>query len=164
MNKRLISFVFAATGLPFALGGAAWAQQDCKPVGSAPVALTGMISSLQASGPPGYGQTPREDSVIQVPIIQLNPALCVSGAAGGPGEQTLNSVQLVFPQGGPQFQTQMTGTSFMVSGTLEPAQGPEHLTPVVLMVQHIEQVMAPVDPSAPQPTGAMQPQPGRRGY
>ncbi|MGE0665411.1 MAG: hypothetical protein AB7O49_02535 [Sphingomonadales bacterium] len=143
MTKRLIFLALAATLIPLAVSGAAQAQQNCRQIGAEPVALTGMVSSLQASGPPGYGQTPKEDAIIQVPIMQLSPPLCVDGAADG-GQQNLNSIQLVFQQGGPQFQTEMTGTSFMASGTLAPAQGPEHLTPVVLMVENIEQVMDPV--------------------
>ncbi len=142
MTMRTLLITLTATLLPLGAGGAAHAQQNCQQIGAGPVALTGMVSSLQASGPPGYGKTPKEDAIIQVPIMQLNPAVCV---AGQDGQQMLNSVQLVFQQGGPQFQTEMTGTSFMASGTLAPAQGPEHMTPVVLMVQNIEQVMAPID-------------------
>lgn len=151
MKKMLIALT--ATLLPLGAAGPAHAQQDCRQIGDAAVALTGMVSSLQASGPPGYGKTPKEDAIIQVPIMQLDPAVCV---AGQDGQQTLNSVQLVFQQGGPQFRTEMTGTSFMASGTLAPAQGPEHMTPVVLVVQDIEQVMAPVDQQDPPDPGQAQ--------
>jgi hypothetical protein len=147
MTKHLIPIAFAAALAPLALAGPAAAQQNCPKMG-APVALTGMVSSLQASGPPGYGQTPKTDSVVQVPILQMSPPLCV--AAAGSAQQSVNAVQLVFQPQGPQFQTEMTGTSFMVSGTLAPAQGPQHITPVVLMVQNMEQVMTPVETAPPQ--------------
>ncbi|MEN3975461.1 hypothetical protein [Emcibacter sp. SYSU 3D8] len=157
MTRRLIaanprrSARAAAAAASLVLGlscTAALAEPACLTYGPAPVALTGMVNSLQVSGPPGYGATPKTDAIVQVPILQLSPAICVDGDPANPAntpEQNLNSVQLVFQPGGPQFRAELAGTSFVVSGTLAHASGPEHITPVVLMVGDIKQVLAPVE-------------------
>lgn len=146
--RRLLALAAAAAIAPLCLSGAASAQQACQKYGPAPVALTGMVSSLQVSGPPGYGATPKTDAIIQVPILQLSPPICVDADPANPAnmaEGNVNSVQLMFQQGGPQFRAELTGTSFMVSGTLVHASSPEHISPVVLMVSDMEQVLAPVE-------------------
>jgi hypothetical protein len=144
MIKTLL-FVAATAGC-FGLAGAASAQRACLDYGPSPVALTGMVSSLQASGPPGYGKTPETDAVVQVAILQMTPPACVAADPADPARRALqdvNTIQLVFQPQGPQFRAEMTGTSFMVAGTLLPPAGPQHITPVVLVVDRMEQVLAP---------------------
>ena len=151
--RRLVVIAVAVTLAPLSLSGAASAQQTCQKYGPAPVALTGMVTSLLASGPPGYGATPKTDAIIQVPILQLSPAICVDADPANPdntAEQNVNSVQLMFGQGGPQFRAELTGTSFVVSGPLVHGSGPGHISPMVLMVTDMQQVLAPADPASPQ--------------
>ncbi|MEN3952150.1 hypothetical protein [Iodidimonas sp. SYSU 1G8] len=142
---RTLLFAAATAGC-LGLAGAASAQGDCLAYGPSPVALTGMVSSLQASGPPGYGKTPETDAVVQVPILQMTPPACVAADTADPARvalQDVNTIQLVFQPQGPRFRAEMTGTSFMVAGTLVPPAGPQHITPVVLVVDRMEQVLAP---------------------
>jgi hypothetical protein len=167
--RRLLALAVAATIAPLCLSGVASAQQSCQKYGPAPVALTGMVNSLQASGPPGYGATPKTDSIVQVPILQLSPAICVDADPANPAntaEQNVNSVQLVFRPGGPQFRPELTGTSFVVSGTLVHASDPQHVSPVVLMVSDMHQVLAPVEQvpagQTPPPAGQVPPAPAGR--
>lgn len=150
--RRLQAFAVAATIVATYLSGTASAQQACQKYGPAPVALTGMVNSLQASGPPGYGATPKTDAIIQVPILQLSPPICVDADPANPAnaaERNINSVQLIFQPGGPQFRAELAGTSFVVSGTLVHASAPEHITPVLLMVGDMKQVLAPVEQAPP---------------
>lgn len=152
-SSRLLVVAAAATFGPLFLATAAPAGPACHNYGPAPVALTGMVTSLQVSGPPGYGATPKTDAIVQVPILQLSPAICVDADPSNPdntAEQNVNSVQLMFQPGGPQFRAELTGTSFVVSGTLAHGSGPEHISPVVLTVTDMQQVLAPVEPAPPQ--------------
>jgi hypothetical protein len=151
LRPRTRARLFLAAAAPLWLAAPA-AAETCHHYGPEPVALSGMVSSLQVSGPPGYGATPKTDAVVQVPILQISPPICVAAdpaAAAGTAEAGLNAVQLVFPPSGPQFRAELTGTSFVVSGTLERASGPDQVTPVVLRVTDLQQVLAPVDQAPP---------------
>jgi hypothetical protein len=65
-HRRRAALLLAAI-LPICLSGAA---QACEKYG--PVALTGTLSSLRVSGPPGYGKTPKTDAVETIAILQMS--------------------------------------------------------------------------------------------
>jgi hypothetical protein len=135
----------AAALVPAWLSLAAPAQA-CEQYGPRPVALTGMLTSLQASGPPGYGANPRTDSVEQVPLLQLDPPLCVDGGAGGPAVASLDTVQVVAPPSAPPFAPSLFGTKVVVSGTLMPAAGPQHRTQVVIQAREVRPLLSTTAP------------------
>jgi len=136
-HRRRAALLLAAV-LPICLSGAA---QACEKYG--PVALTGTLSSLRVSGPPGYGKTPKTDAVETIAILQMSPPLCVDADPADPGaaaEANVGAVQLVGPVRG-----DLTGTNVTVTGTLVHASGPDHRTPVIVMMSRMEQMLTPVE-------------------
>ena len=133
-HRRRAAFLLAAV-LPICLPGAA---QACEKYG--PVALTGTLSSLRVSGPPGYGQSPKTDAIETIAILQMSPALCVDADPAGAAQANVATVQLVGPVRG-----DLTGTNVTVSGMLVHASSPDHRTPVIVQVSGMEQMLTPVE-------------------
>jgi hypothetical protein len=137
MHRHRAALLLAAI-VPICLSGAA---QACEKYG--PVALTGTLSSLRVSGPPGYGQTPRTDAVETIAILQMSPPLCVDADPAdleAVAEANIATVQLVGPVRG-----DLTGTNVTVTGTLVHASSPDHRTSVIVRISGMEQILTPVE-------------------
>ena len=121
------------------------AARDCARIGP-PEGFDGMLNALQMPGPPGYGETPGQDTEESVPVLAFEPPLCVADEAGTVVEQRIETIQLLDPEG--KARPGLMGTRVMVIGVLEPASTPAHRTPVVLRVVDVKQILEETVPGA----------------
>jgi hypothetical protein len=121
------------------------AARDCARIGP-PEGFDGMLNALQMPGPPGYGQTPGQDTEESVPVLVFEPPLCVADEAGTVVEQQLETIQLLDPGG--KARDGLMGTRVMVTGVLEQASTPAHRTSVVLRVIDVKQILKETVPGS----------------
>jgi hypothetical protein len=114
------------------------AARDCARIGPAQ-GFDGMLNALQMPGPPGYGETPGQDTEESVPVVAFEPPLCVADSDGAVVEPQIETIQLLDPEG--KARSGLMGTRVMVTGVLERASTPAHRTPVVLRVVDVKQIL-----------------------
>lgn len=113
---------------------AAWLE-----FGPAVVSLTGRFELVLRFGPPNYGEDPKTDMKIQVPMLWLAEPIRVRGRPGdeidGEPVEGIRVLQLHLPID--IERNALLGEEVVVRGELTHAmQGPE-FTPVVMRVQEI---------------------------
>lgn len=105
------------------------------------VELDGRLVIQSKYGPPNFGQKPKTDQKVQVPILLLSQHVVVQGDVGDDKQpQTAHNVrqiQLAFA-GNETSHKELIGKPVVVTGTLFRAHTGHHYTEVVLNVQSIE--------------------------
>jgi uncharacterized protein YecT (DUF1311 family) len=104
------------------------------------VELSGFLDSERFFGPPGYGESPKEDPVEEAWILILDRPICVLASsnfrdANTPPENGVSRIQLV-PQG--EISSALKGwkeQNIMVRGTLFHSHTGHHHAPVLMNVQ-----------------------------
>ena len=111
--------------------------------------LSGYVRATMEYGPPNFGETPRRDQRIRVPVLRLSQAIDVCGdSTSDVNRQALRgvrAVQLIVPegQGTPPYNRPVT-----VRGTLMRGHTGWHYTKLVMNVQAIQPGRAPRDTTA----------------
>jgi uncharacterized protein YecT (DUF1311 family) len=107
----------------------------------ATVELEGRLVTRWKYGPPNYGEQPKTDEKVKVPILVLDYAVNVRGKAGdlinAESVEGVKQVQLGFAYGETAHK-QLIGKDVVATGTLFHAHTGHHYTDVVLMVRSIE--------------------------
>lgn len=105
------------------------------------VELDGRLTLQSKFGPPNYGEDPKTDEKVRVPVLLLRTPISVLANAGNDYNSTpvynARQVQLAFITTG-ITHTDFIGKDVVVSGTLFHAHTGHHYTDVVLSVRSIE--------------------------
>jgi hypothetical protein len=101
--------------------------------------LEGRVVVAQRYGPPNYGERPKKDAKVRVPMLILAKAVNVRGDSGDGfnsiSERNVKRIQLVFEPG--TSYKQFVGRYVRVKGTLFHAHTGHHYTKVVMSVASI---------------------------
>ncbi|HZI59176.1 MAG TPA: DUF4431 domain-containing protein [Pyrinomonadaceae bacterium] len=112
------------------------------------VELDGQLVVQSKYGPPNFGEQPKTDQKVRVPVLLLSqPVIVASDEEGGKNSQTaynVRQVQLAFDGSETSHKT-LIGKPVVVTGTLFRAHTGHHYTDVVLNVQSIESKPAGYD-------------------
>ena len=112
------------------------------------VELDGQLVVQSKYGPPNYGEQPKTDQKVQVPVLLLSQGAMVFGDRGDPTSfktaHNVKQIQLAFPASETSHKT-LIGKPVVVTGTLFRAHTGHHYTEVVLNVQSIEKKPAGYD-------------------
>jgi hypothetical protein len=110
----------------------------------ATVELDGRLVIQSKYGPPNFGEQPKTDQKVQVPVLLLRERVSVLGDRGdradGPNTKTeygVAQIQLAFT-GAAKDHKLLIGKQVVVTGTLFHAHTGHHYTDVVMNVQSIE--------------------------
>ena len=107
----------------------------------ATVALEGRLIFETKYGPPNFGENPKTDKRVKVPIVILTKAINVRGTPGDALNATTvqgaRRIQLVFTDPAKNYKP-LAGKDIVVKGTLFHAHTGGHYTDVVMSVQSIE--------------------------
>lgn len=108
---------------------------DCVRFEPDSVALDGVLHHTMRYGPPNFGETPRVDQPIRVPILRLNHAIAVCGDPTSDVNRdtvrAITQIQLIFPH---QSALPWYGKHIRVRGTLMLGHTGNHFTRVVMVV------------------------------
>jgi Domain of unknown function (DUF4431) len=104
-----------------------------------PVSLTGQFELVVRFGPPNYGEDPKSDSKLDVPMLLLDEPIRVRGRPGDEIDdesvEGIRMVQLLLPNN--VDRQALIGKKVTVNGELSHAtRGPE-FTPIVMTVKKI---------------------------
>ena len=115
----------------------ALAAPACLPYGPVPVTLHGTVQRVKAYGPPGFGETPRQDSREDFDGLKLDQPLCTIADARGTqdAEANIPLLQMLFDQGHPALRP---GQRIVVTGTLFHADTGHHHTSVLIEVASLQ--------------------------
>ena len=107
----------------------------------ATVELEGRLTVQWKYGPPNFGENPKTDKRVKVPIIVLAKAINVRGTPGAAHNavsvQGARRIQLVFTDPAMDYKS-LAGKDIVVKGSLFHAETGGHYTDVVMSVQSIE--------------------------
>jgi hypothetical protein len=108
----------------------------------ASVELEGRLIVQMKYGPPNFGENPKTDQRVKVPIVVLTKAINVRGTAGGVHNtvsvEGARRIQLVFTDAATDYKS-LVGKNIVVKGSLFYRETGGHYTDVVMSVQSIEQ-------------------------
>ena len=106
-----------------------------------PVALAGRLIVQTKFGPPNFGENPKTDQRVRVPIVVLTKPINVRGTPGAVHNATsvegARRIQLLFSDPAMNYKS-LVGKDIVVKGTLFHAETGGHYTDVVMSVQSIE--------------------------
>ena len=106
------------------------------------VTLSGEVVVLTKPGPPGFGETPDEDAIVDVPVLKLSTPINVRGQVGGGVNSDsfvdIHEVQLILGPCEHCFIRYLKKT-VNVTGTLFEHQSGHHYTSVLLAVHEFAQ-------------------------
>jgi hypothetical protein len=112
------------------------------------VELDGQLVVQSKYGPPNFGEQPKTDQKVRVPVLLLKQRVVVTGdQEDSKNSQTaynVSQIQLAFATG-ERSHTKLIGKRVVVTGTLFRAHTGHHYTDVVLNVQSIESKPAGYD-------------------
>jgi hypothetical protein len=107
----------------------------------ATVELEGRLLVQTKYGPPNFGENPKTDKRVRVPMVVLTKAINVRGTPGdalnATSVQGARRIQLVFTDAATDYKS-LVGKDIVVKGTLFHAHTGGHYTDVVMSVQSIE--------------------------
>jgi hypothetical protein len=107
----------------------------------ASVELEGRLIVQTKYGPPNFGENPKTDKRVKVPIVVLTKAINVRGTPGAGHNATsvegARRIQLVFTDPAMSYKS-LVGKDIVVKGTLFHAETGGHYTDVLISVQSIE--------------------------
>jgi hypothetical protein len=107
----------------------------------ASVELHGRLTVELKYGPPNFGENPKTDKRVKVPIVVLTKAINIRGTPGAVHNAMpvagARRIQLVFTDPAPDYKS-LVGRDIVVKGTLFHAETGGHYTHVVMSVQSIE--------------------------
>ncbi len=107
----------------------------------AAVELEGRLIIQTKYGPPNFGENPKTDKRVKVPIVVLTKAINVRGTPGAAHNATsvegASRIQLVFTDAATNYKS-LVGKDIVVKGTLFHAETGGHYTDVLISVQSIE--------------------------
>jgi len=105
------------------------------------VELVGRLVIQSKFGPPNYGETPKTDKKVRVPVLVLQTPISVLANEGDDYNSkpvsNAKQIQLAFPASGITYKD-LIGKDVVVSGTLFHAHTAHHYTDVVLTVRSIK--------------------------
>jgi len=104
------------------------------------IELTGRFELMIRFGPPNYGEDPRTDLKIEVPVLMLSRPVSIRGRPGDPVDEEpvedIGVVQLVLPPDAKPYE--LIDKNVVAKGRLTHAtRGPEFM-PVLMQVNKIE--------------------------
>ena len=116
--------------------GAALAQSNCASYEPAVTSLEGRLASAVAFGPPGYGETPKEDTREHYLVVMFGRPLCVSRGEDevDEAENAFARVQLVYSGNTKGLKS---GARVRVTGKLFHAHTGHHHTAVLIDVSEL---------------------------
>lgn len=135
MNNRVIArmLIVFLVGLA-STGSGLFSGEDPLPLEPERVRIVGLLSEELRFGPPGYGETPKEDVRTMIPMLVLSSPVSVSAEGGGDRDVVeIEKIQLLLPKGieGDKY----VGETVEVGGVLFYAESGQHYTPVVMSVE-----------------------------
>lgn len=102
------------------------------------VVLMGKLTEVWKYGPPNYGENPRTDARVKVPILKLKRPRSVCGDPRSDintdSERNIREVQLVVEHLNPR----LVGKSIVATGTLFHSHTGHHYTKVLMIVKTIQ--------------------------
>lgn len=105
------------------------------------VELEGRLTVQRRYGPPNFGEQPKTDAKVKVPIIVLKNPVNVRGTPGAaPNDvdvKRIKRIQLIFEPGQMNYAA-LVGKKIVVKGKLFHAHTGHHYTDVVMSVVSIE--------------------------
>ncbi len=115
----------------------AMARAACLPYGPASVTLTGTVQHVRAYGPPGFGETPKQDAREDYDGLKVDTPVCTVQSANGSeeAESGVPVLQMLFSGRRPAFRPNQRVT---VTGTLFHQDTGHHHTVVLIDVASIQ--------------------------
>ena len=105
------------------------------------VELDGRLVIQSKFGPPNYGEEPKTDQKVRIPVLVLSYVVSVRPSQeDGPNSEPayrIKQIQLAFNDSGTTYKN-LIGKKVVVTGTLFHAHTGHHYTDVVLKVRSIE--------------------------
>src|SRR5215510_4345751 len=124
----------AASFMVILIGGlATTAQRNSRWLSYEPatVLLEGRLTVQREYGPPNYGENPKTDEKVKVPVLVLSVPINVRGTPGDVQNATsvrgVHRIQLVFTNGETSYK-EFVGKLVLVNGTLFHAETGHHYT------------------------------------
>lgn len=103
--------------------------------------VSGIVVHLQKYGPPNYGETPKLDSVVTVPVLKTDKAMRVCAKTGdGVNTEDYSNIQSIQIVTRHAFPRSFYGSRVKVTGSLFSAQSGHHYTPVLIWADSISRI------------------------
>ncbi len=132
----LVLTILVAVATPTSTQAQRWVSYEPQTV-----ELDGRLVIQSKYGPPNYGEQPKTDQKVKVPVLVLkNPVSVLPSEEGGYNSQPVyrtTQIQLAFIDSGTAYKN-LIGKNVVVTGSLFHAHTGYHYTDVVLNVRSIE--------------------------
>lgn len=136
LTTAILVVLVASIGFESAAQNRRWLSYE-----PAVVELQGKLAVEWKHGPPNYGEQPKTDAKVRVPLLKLAETINVRGnpenALNAESVEGVRQIQLLFQS--ESAYKQLIGKQVVVKGTLFRAHSGHHYTDVVMNVRFVEE-------------------------